>query len=459
MGRDEQDGHHGREDNGDADPDGIASAADFGRLLTAARLRAGLTVRDVADTVRIASSTAGDYFSGRHLPPVRSPELLAAILRACGVDDPDVLRRWNEALVRVRMTPGRPRPGSPPPYRGLRAFEEAHADWFFGREDLTRRLTDRLRCLAADGEDGVPPEARASAGPPTEETDGDSPTAGGADGGPPAEGDTGARLAATGDSVAGPASRGTGRHVPLARGAVGGGLLAVVGPSGSGKSSLLRAGLIPAVRGGAVDRAVVLMTPGRDPVAELTRRLTEAGPAPLVVVDQFEELFTAGARETVRRRFVELLPPAPALVVIGLRADFYAQALRYPRLAEALQNHQVVVGPLSAEEMRRAITGPARKARLEVESGLVELLARDLAPRSGGASQESAAAHDPGSLPLLSHALHATWQRAPRGRLTVEAYRASGGIHDAVSRTAETVFAELSDVQRELARLDRKSVV
>ncbi|MGW2385603.1 nSTAND1 domain-containing NTPase [Streptomyces sp. NPDC001658] len=458
MGRDGRDGHHEREGNGDTDPDGIASAADFGRLLTAARLRAGLTVRDVAGTVRIASSTAGDYFSGRHLPPVRAPELLAGILRACGIDDPDVLRRWNEALVRVRMTPGRPGPGSPPPYRGLRAFEEEHADWFFGREDLTHHLADRLRSLAADAEDGVPPEAGTGGGPPTEQTeeteatDGGSRTAGDAHGGPDA-GDAGARPPTTGDPVAGPSARGTGPHVPLARRAVGGGLLAVVGPSGSGKSSLLRAGLIPAVRDGAADRAVVLMTPGRDPVAELTRRLAEAGPAPLVVVDQFEELFTAGARESVRRRFVELLPPAPALVVIGLRADFYAQALRYPRLAEALQNHQVVVGPLSAEEMRRAITGPARKARLEVESGLVELLARDLAPRSGSGSQESAAAHDPGTLPLLSHALHATWQRAPRGRLTVEAYRASGGIHDAVSRTAETVFADLSDVQRELARL------
>ncbi|WP_189713641.1 nSTAND1 domain-containing NTPase [Streptomyces phaeofaciens] len=382
--------HHRRHE--DSGPRAIASVTDFAHQLTQVRLRAGLTVREVARAVRVAPSTAGDYFSGRHLPPVRAPQLLTAILTVCGIDAPDALEQWHEALVRVRMAPGRPPAGAVAPYRGLRVFEEEHADWFFGREELTGTLTGRLRSLAASG----------------------------------------------------------------------GGLLAVVGPSGSGKSSLLRAGLLPAVRGGALDHPagarppVVLMTPGRTPADELATRLRAVDSAPpLVVVDQFEGLFTMCPEPAARTRFTDALGRLrPGLVVIGLRADFYAQALRFPLLAEALENHQLVVGPLTRDEMHRAITGPARKAGLEIESGLVELLLRDLAPRTvPGGTDGGGPAHGPGALPLLSHALHATWQRAPRGRLTVEAYRDSGGIHDAVAHTAEAVFAELSDVQRDVARL------
>lgn len=383
--------HQRRRD--DSDPKSIGSVSEFARQLTRARLRAGLTVRQVARAVRIAPSTAGDYFSGRHLPPVRAPHLLTAILTVCGIDAPETLAQWHEALVRVRMAPGRPPAGTPAPYRGLEVFEEEHSDWFFGREELTETLVGRLRVL----------------------------------------------------------------------GAAGGGLLAVVGPSGSGKSSLLRAGLIPAVRGGALGTPgttegppVVLLTPGRSPEHELAAWIDELGDTPsLVVVDQFETLFTTGAQQS-RVRFVELLDGLrPGLVVIGLRADFYAQALRFAPLADALQNHQLVVGPLTLHEMQRAITGPARKAGLEIESGLVELLLRDLAPRavSGGGVDGDAPAHDPGALPLLSHALHATWQRTDRGRLTVAAYLDSGGIRNAVAHTAEAVFAELSDVQRDIARL------
>ncbi|MEU3612092.1 helix-turn-helix domain-containing protein [Streptomyces sp. NPDC006872] len=390
-----QSGHHRRRD--DCDPRAITSVSDFAHQLTQARLRAGLTVRQVARAVRVAPSTAGDYFSGRHLPPVRAPHLLTAILAVCGIEAQESLDHWHEALVRVRMAPGRPPAGAPAPYRGLQVFEEEDADWFFGREELTATLTGRLRLLAGSG----------------------------------------------------------------------GGLLAVVGPSGSGKSSLLRAGLIPAVRGGALtgpaggpgtSDGVVLMVPGRDPAEELAARLRELGAdrSPLVVVDQFEGLFTMCGRPDARSRFTELLGSLrPGLVVIGLRADFYAQALRFPLLADALQNRQLVVGPMSPDEMNRAITGPARKAGLEIESGLVELLLRDLAPRasSGGDADPGSAAHDPGALPFLSHALHATWQRASRSRLTVAAYRDSGGIRDAVAHTAEAVFAELSDVQQDIARL------
>ncbi|MFJ3667179.1 helix-turn-helix domain-containing protein [Streptomyces sp. NPDC090106] len=385
-------GQGGHGPRGGADPGSVSSVTEFAHALTTLRQRAGLTVRDVARAVRLAPSTVGDYFSGRHLPPVRAPELLTGILRTCGVEDRGTLEVWHEALVRVRMTPGRQPAGALPPYRGLRGFDEEHAEWFFGREELTAALTLRLSKLTEAG----------------------------------------------------------------------GGLLAVVGPSGSGKSSLLRTGLIPTVRDGTglpdagqefAPRPVVLMTPGERPDEELTERLTAAGPKPLVVIDQFEELFTICRDDRARSRFIDLLTTAPAVTVIGLRADFYPKALQHPALAQALQDNQVVMRPMSAQEMRRAVTGPAGKARLDVESGLVELLLRDLAPRTPDTSPgNGTAAHEPGTLPLLSHALHATWQRAERGRLTVAAYRASGGIHDAVARTAEAVFAELSDIQREIAR-------
>ncbi|MFB8774856.1 nSTAND1 domain-containing NTPase [Streptomyces broussonetiae] len=378
-------GQDGHEQYHGTHPAGIASATDFAHALTALRQRAGLTVRDVARAVRLAPSTVGDYFSGRHLPPVRAPELLTSILLVCGVEDPDRVEAWHEALVRARMTPGRPPAGTVPPYRGLQAFDEEHAEWFFGREALTAALAARWWELSAAG----------------------------------------------------------------------GGLLAVVGPSGSGKSSLLRAGLIPALRDpSTAERRSVVMTPGERPADDLRQRLSAAGPDPLVVVDQFEELFTACADEAARAGFIDLLTSLPTVVVIGLRADFYPQALRHPPLAEALQDHQFVIRPMSSEEMREAISRPAAKAHLEIESGLVELLLRDLAPRSSATAADdgAAAGHESGTLPLLSHALHATWQRADRGRLTVAAYRASGGIHDAVAHTAETVYAELPDVQREIAR-------
>src|SRR6185369_3691923 len=115
---------------------------------------------------------------------------------------------------------------------------------------------------------------------------------------------------------------------------------------------------------------------------------------------------------------------ADTVVVIGLRADFYAQALRHPALVASLQDAQVVVGPMNREEIRRAILEPARKANIDVEEGLVELLLSDLAPVAG----HLGAAHDAGALPLLSHALLATWERGQGRSLTVGGYSDIGGI-------------------------------
>jgi energy-coupling factor transporter ATP-binding protein EcfA2 len=176
----------------------------------------------------------------------------------------------------------------------------------------------------------------------------------------------------------------------------GGGWVVVVGPSGSGKSSLIQAGAVAA-------------RPG------------------LLVVDQLEQRLDD---ET----FLDAIPDG--VVVMGLRADFHGRALRVPRLAKALQEHQIVVGPMDPEDVRRAIVEPARRGHVDVEDGLVALLLRDYA----------------GSLPLLSHALRATWENSRQGRLTVAGYQATGGVRDAVARSAEEVCRGLDEEQREAAR-------
>jgi WD40 repeat protein len=206
------------------------------------------------------------------------------------------------------------------------------------------------------------------------------------------------------------------------------GLLMVVGPSGSGKSSLLRAGLGYALR--QRQARCALVTPGAHPMDQLTD-------ADVIVVDQFEEIFTLCSDDAEREAFVAALDAAAAPVVIGMRADFYASALRHERLAAALQDAQLVVPPMTEAELRRAIVEPAREANLELEDGLVELLLAE---------------HDPSALPLLSHALLATWERGRRGALTVADYRSSGGIAGAVAQTAEDVYAELTLTQQDAAR-------
>jgi WD40 repeat protein/transcriptional regulator with XRE-family HTH domain len=246
----------------------------------------------------------------------------------------------------------------------------------------------------------------------------------------------------------------TQRLVELAASAEGVPLI-VVGASGSGKSSLLRAGLIPHLGG-----PVTLLEPGAAPAAQLAE-LTAAGPRrpPVVIVDQLEAIFTRCPDEDQRQRFIDALGELAktAVVVLALRADFYDRALHYPGLARALQARQVVLGAMTEEQVRRAIVEPARLARLEVADGLADVMLRDLAPRAAtAATAETAgpqqAAYEPGALPLLSHALLATWEHSHGNTLTVADYRASGGIRDAVTRTAERAYDDLSAEEKELAR-------
>src|SRR3984885_1094709 len=213
-------------------------------------------------------------------------------------------------------------------------------------------------------------------------------------------------------------------------------LLAVVGASGSGKSSVLRAGLIAAVRAGevAVIERAVLVTPGGSPRVDV-----EDDPAQLVVVDQFEELFTLCDDPDRRQVFIDSLLTVRGAVVVGGRADIYGKLMSHPELARAVAANQLPLGAMSESELERAVTEPARLAGLRLEPGLVELAVREVAG-------------EPGALPLLSHALRATWERRDGRTLTVEAYRATGGVASAIAQTADSVVASLPPGQREIAR-------
>jgi WD40 repeat protein len=360
------------ESQGRSDPSTIRTRQDFAEALTLLREISGRTVRDVAGAVGIPDSTAGGYFSGRHLPPIKPHTLLTDILAVCGVTAPMETARWREALARLRRSPGRRSTDFPAPYRGLESFQPEHAEWFHGREQLTRELVELVLAQWPDG-----------------------------------------------------------------------GPVVAVGPSGSGKSSLLRAGLVPAFTPPAW--RTVLCTPGANPVRDLRERLESIDPTErlLIVVDQFEEIFTQCADPAERQQFITTLCHFDrGLVVLGMRADFYPQAARHGELVAALQNAQIVVGPMTADGLRASIVEPARKAMITFDDGLVELLLRDLAP----------AQDDAGALPLLSHALLSTWQRAQRGRMTIADYEATGGISGAISWTAEAVYDELSEDQRQIAR-------
>ena len=221
------------------------------------------------------------------------------------------------------------------------------------------------------------------------------------------------------------ALRGTG-HLSAA-------LIAVVGPSGCGKSSLLHAGLAAGFAGRYPSASVTSLTP------TTARNLPDAR-ADLVIVDQFEEIFTSfGAAE--RARWLHALVSSRAegsVVVLGLRADFYASALAEPTLVATLQDEQVLVPSLTRAELRAAIVHPAARLGVTADPALTDAVLDDLASSAGRAG-----AHDPGALPLMSHALLAAWTHATGTRLTVADYRSAGGIAGAVQQTAEDVYAAL----------------
>jgi WD40 repeat protein/DNA-binding SARP family transcriptional activator len=259
--------------------------------------------------------------------------------------------------------------------------------------------------------------------------------------------------------------------------------LAVVGSSGSGKSSLVRAGLIPALRRGALPGsdtwAVRVLRPGAAPVRTLAhevvdldrssldreatfRRLSRDGrelhelvgracrhglvaERVLVVVDQLEEAFTLGTDVEQRRAFLDNLTAAATvadgrtIVIATLRADFYGRLAEHPRLADLASAHQFLVTPMDEVGLADAIEGPAQAAGLQLEPRLTETVLRDVA-------------RQPGALPLLGHALLELWRRRSGSLLTLDGYRATGGVEGALAQRAEAVYGSLAPDEQVVTR-------
>jgi DNA-binding SARP family transcriptional activator/WD40 repeat protein/energy-coupling factor transporter ATP-binding protein EcfA2 len=207
----------------------------------------------------------------------------------------------------------------------------------------------------------------------------------------------------------------------------------IVGPSGSGKSSLLRAGLLPALHAGALPGSngwrVVAIRPG-DPIDPAAR---------LIAVDQLEEVFAWPDAE--RAAFLDALVEAAerARVLVCVRADFYGRCAEHRSLADLLGRSQVLVGPMEADELRRAVETPAARGGLEVERPLVDALVAE-------------AEGQPGALPLLSTTLLELWRLRGDNVLRYETYQAAGGIEGAVARLAEQTYRQLTASEREAAR-------
>jgi len=242
---------------------------------------------------------------------------------------------------------------------------------------------------------------------------------------------------------------------------VGAGFLGIVGSSGSGKSSVLRAGLLPALAGGVLpgsagwrrwllrpgerpldSLATVLVSGARDPLGEALDALP-ADTRLLLAVDQLEELFTACRSESQRTAFADTLVRAAAdpraVVAVAVRADFYGRFAAYPRIAELLGSNHVLVGAMQASELRRAVELPAARVGLRVDPELTNALVEDVEG-------------EPGALPLLSTALLELWQKREGDTLSLAAYRESGGVHGAVARLAENTYARISDRRKPLVR-------
>ncbi|HWO62834.1 MAG TPA: helix-turn-helix domain-containing protein, partial [Umezawaea sp.] len=371
-----------------------AFAADLRALRAAA---GGPPYRELGRRAHYSSSALSDAAGGRRLP---SLEITLAFVRACEGDEDTWRRRWHavadELAVETRPAPPQQADG-PVPYVGLAAFGTEDVDRFAGREVVVDKLVARLSRQR---------------------------------------------------------------------------FLALFGASGEGKSSVLRAGLLPAF---PAEWAVVL-TPGPDPVEELAVHLSRLTGRPagllstdlaedpralhllarellldrpadadlLVVVDQFEEVFTL-CHDDARAAFIALLLTAAQAatsrvrVVLGLRSDFYPHCARHPDLAGALEDAQVLLGVMTVEEFRRAVTRPATAVGCTVESALVTQLVADAAGRTG-------------ALPLVSHALRETWHRRRGNTLTLAGYQAAGGIRSALARTAEQVYLGLPPARQDLTR-------
>lgn len=258
------------------------------------------------------------------------------------------------------------------------------------------------------------------------------------------------------------------------------GLVLVTGSSGSGKSSLLAAGLLPALQTGALpgsaDWTYSRITPGAEPLESLAMvsaglirespvtalrelesderalQLALSGAAAasgpefrlLLFIDQLEELFTLCTDSWKRSQFIDAIVHAAGregklVLVMALRGDFYGHCGAFPELARLIEQSHILLGPLSREELREAIELPAARAGVPQERGLTERILADL----GNA---------PGGLPLLAHALRETWDVGRGREMTISGYSETGGIHGSVAATAEKVLQNLTPDEQPVCR-------
>lgn len=345
----------------------------------------GMTYRVLAQRSGYSVTTLSQAAAGELLPTL--PVVLAYVT-ACGGDLSEWEDKWKEAVEKAAASATRDAgEDADPPYRGLARFEAHDADRFFGRTGLTADLVDLMRRR---------------------------------------------RFAA------------------------------VFGPSGSGKSSLLRAGLVPALRASRDPAlrpsAIRILTPGDRPARtrgpllaagtdgrDISSSSDGAGQDTLVIVDQFEEVFTLCRDPAERGRFINLLlaarhPESRLRVLLAVRADFYGHCSAHPGLATALRDAHMLAGPMSPAELRDAIIKPASAAGLTVERALTARLVQEMSSAPGG-------------LPLLSHVLLETWRRRRGKTLTLAGYEAADGLEGAIAKTAEAAYAGFTEVQAAAARL------
>ena len=209
------------------------------------------------------------------------------------------------------------------------------------------------------------------------------------------------------------------------------GSLVLVGPSGSGKSSVVRAGVVASLRAEGRSAPIIELGTTTPRVAE---QLVGLAADAVVVVDQFEELFT-DSRSEVAEQELEALATWQGSLAITLRSDHLDRLNGVAWLAELAERSLLLLRPPEAEDLRSAIIGPASASGLRLEPGLVELVLRD-------------AADEPGALPLMSHALRATWLGREGRTLTVDAYERAGGLTGAIAATADEVYEHLDEADR-----------
>ncbi|AFY82195.1 CHAT domain-containing protein [Oscillatoria acuminata] len=217
--------------------------------------------------------------------------------------------------------------------------------------------------------------------------------------------------------------------------------LAVIGTSGSGKSSVVLAGLIPLLKEEEPDLRWAYLTPTRDPIAQLDKRLeilSKSGDRPtLLVVDQFEELFTLCEDPDIRQEFIQKMLKFAQRhkVVITMRADFLGECTFYPDLRKRIETRQKLVGPMEASELVIAMKMQADSAGLRFEAGLSNAILNEVKG-------------EPGAMPLLQYALQELWKRRHGRWLCDEEYQAIGGVQQAIAKTANDFYHNLPESEQ-----------